>query len=750
MSGNQGPGNLSIVNSITQFVNASQATWNSITIPIPAGMVVYASDTQAVKMGDGATLYAQLPTLFTFSQITSLASQNTTILAQNATITTNIAALNATVNALTTANFTSPAIVGGTANGMVIGGSTPAAGAFTTLRATGVINTTSTSGFQIGGVTVVNLYGGNNSTLALGRNSGLAAIGTVGTFSTYCGDSSGMNTLASASENTMFGSNAGAFNISGGQNTYLGCVAGRTDQTSDNVYIGCDSGRDVVSVTGSNTAVGQNSQRSGGGDGNTSIGEGALQGNSAAIIFSGTQTTGDVVTLIFNAPASTLWGGYAALVNASVSVTVTAGMTSAQLTTAMIAAITANTTIGNAMGGTQAYTGSAANAIRFSFAGTATTGAQCIITSNVTGAATEVVTITGGSMGGSNVAVGLSALNGVGLTNASFNVAVGAEALQYLVTGNGNVALGHSSGQMLISGAGNVLAGIFAGQSLTTPNDNVAIGDNALAVNITGASNTAVGAFAMANNVLAVSNASVNSTALGYGALKGAVGSTSTAMVALGGNAGFNVTTAANCVLAGFNAGLGLTTGFSSVIIGRNTGASVTTGFNNTIIGTFVSANTLTTGFGNIIIGAGGTASTLDTASSSTSNTINIGNIWTATGTNTPATAITSIAGFITQSTATGLTAHAGGGQASALLLTSMMNFVATVATTADSVKLPVSVAGLEIVITNGGSNSLQVFGSGTDTINTIATGTGVAIAAGKTGSYVCYTPGTWFGGVLS
>lgn len=105
---------------------------------------------------------------------------------------------------------------------------------------------------------------------------------------------------------------------------------------------------------------------------------------------------------------------------------------------------------------------------------------------------------------------------------------------------------------------------------------------------------------------------------------------------------------------------------------------------------------------------------------------------------------------FAPGSVVTGLTAHAGGGQASALLLTGQTNSVDTVATAADSVKLPPpQFVGQQInVLNNAGANSMQVFGSGTDTINGVATGTGVAQAAGKSAIYQAYSIGTaakWF-----
>lgn len=92
------------------------------------------------------------------------------------------------------------------------------------------------------------------------------------------------------------------------------------------------------------------------------------------------------------------------------------------------------------------------------------------------------------------------------------------------------------------------------------------------------------------------------------------------------------------------------------------------------------------------------------------------------------------------------ITAHSGGTQAAAYQLTKQINHVTTVAAANDSVALPPAVPGLEIQITNGAaSNSMQVFGSGTDTINDVATATGVAQAAGKSAIYSCPVAGKWY-----
>lgn len=89
----------------------------------------------------------------------------------------------------------------------------------------------------------------------------------------------------------------------------------------------------------------------------------------------------------------------------------------------------------------------------------------------------------------------------------------------------------------------------------------------------------------------------------------------------------------------------------------------------------------------------------------------------------------------------TGLVATPGGGQANALALLSQINVVATVATANNSVALPkitanpMALGGLfqPVVVRNAGANSMQVFGANPDTINDVATGTGVAVGSGKT-----------------
>lgn len=103
------------------------------------------------------------------------------------------------------------------------------------------------------------------------------------------------------------------------------------------------------------------------------------------------------------------------------------------------------------------------------------------------------------------------------------------------------------------------------------------------------------------------------------------------------------------------------------------------------------------------------------------------------------------LTGLLYESETDNITAHAGGGQASATALTTELNRVTTVATAGDSVKLPVSAPGLTIIVINHGANSMQVYGSGTDTIDDVATATGVSQMAGSNVIYSCTTAGTWY-----
>lgn len=88
------------------------------------------------------------------------------------------------------------------------------------------------------------------------------------------------------------------------------------------------------------------------------------------------------------------------------------------------------------------------------------------------------------------------------------------------------------------------------------------------------------------------------------------------------------------------------------------------------------------------------------------------------------------------------VTAHAGGGQASATALAGDKNLVSVCATAGDSVALPLAVAGLTLTVANQGAASCNVFAANgsTDTVNGVAGSTATAIAAGsKSTTFRCY-----------
>lgn len=94
---------------------------------------------------------------------------------------------------------------------------------------------------------------------------------------------------------------------------------------------------------------------------------------------------------------------------------------------------------------------------------------------------------------------------------------------------------------------------------------------------------------------------------------------------------------------------------------------------------------------------------------------------------------------------ANGLTAHAGGGQASGWPITTEISQFTTVATAADSATLPVSVPGTQCMVANGAaSNSMNVFPPVGSAINAAVSNTAFALAAGKNALFYCVSPTQW------
>jgi hypothetical protein len=90
------------------------------------------------------------------------------------------------------------------------------------------------------------------------------------------------------------------------------------------------------------------------------------------------------------------------------------------------------------------------------------------------------------------------------------------------------------------------------------------------------------------------------------------------------------------------------------------------------------------------------------------------------------------------------IVAKAGGGQTNAYQLSAAVSRVVTVASASDSVKLPKAVAGNQYEVINDGANALQIFGTSPDTIDGVATGTGVTITNARRSIFWCVTNGAW------
>jgi hypothetical protein len=100
---------------------------------------------------------------------------------------------------------------------------------------------------------------------------------------------------------------------------------------------------------------------------------------------------------------------------------------------------------------------------------------------------------------------------------------------------------------------------------------------------------------------------------------------------------------------------------------------------------------------------------------------------------------------LVTDSFADGLTANAGGGQANATSITTTISRITNVANIGDSIKLPPAVPGLDLIVMNHGAKSIQVFGSGNDTVDDVSSTFGVPQMIGSVTIYACVTAGKWY-----
>jgi hypothetical protein len=98
-------------------------------------------------------------------------------------------------------------------------------------------------------------------------------------------------------------------------------------------------------------------------------------------------------------------------------------------------------------------------------------------------------------------------------------------------------------------------------------------------------------------------------------------------------------------------------------------------------------------------------------------------------------------------SVTSGVTAHAGGGQANATLLFSQVNIIGTVATAADSVLLPLlnsNLVGLYVQVRNNGANSCAVFPGSGQSINALSANTSLSVATSTTVTFCAVSSTNW------
>lgn len=107
------------------------------------------------------------------------------------------------------------------------------------------------------------------------------------------------------------------------------------------------------------------------------------------------------------------------------------------------------------------------------------------------------------------------------------------------------------------------------------------------------------------------------------------------------------------------------------------------------------------------------------------------------------------IGGFTSDSVAATVTATPGGTQAAAFALTKTINIISVCALANDSVRLPATPLGKVVYVFNTGAAAARVFGAGTNTVDSVATATGVPLGIGARAIFVGATTSNWVSALL-
>jgi hypothetical protein len=471
------------------------------------------------------------------NQINNVIIGTTTPLA--GAFTSLTASSTATLNTLVSSGAT---LTGGSINGMTVGATTASSGAFTSLTASTTLGVTGVSTLTAGAVVqglTVGLGAGAVSTNTAVGVSALAA-NTTGNNSTAVGYQAGLNNTTGAS-NVGVGNYSLFANTTGSNNTALGQSALQSNTTASNsVAIGHQAL--ITSTTGaSNTAVGHQALNL-----NTTASNNTAVGYQAGY----SNTTGASNAYVgpyagyYNITGSNNTSlGYGAFSSAG------AGGSSSNNTAVGKEALAFNTTASNntAVGYQAGY-------------------------NNTTGAANHFI---GKSAGFSNLSG--SDLIYIGLNTGYYatglrNTFVGGEAgvgVSGSSTGTNNTAIGYRSYELFTTGTNNVAVGELALKTTSSGSYNVGIGNEALRLNTTASSNTAVGYQAGYTNVIGAYNTFIGYQA-GYTSNTGGNGNT-----CVGTLAGYSLTAGADNTFIGpvsANAGYFITSGSRNSILGGYTG----------------------------------------------------------------------------------------------------------------------------------------------------------------------------------
>jgi hypothetical protein len=504
---------------------------------------------------------------------------------------------NLTFNGTTlTANTIGAFTLGGTVagggnqlNNVIIGTTTPLAGAFTTLSSTGITSITDVTEATSTTAASLKTAGG----LGVAKKAFLGGAVNI------------TDTTASTSKSTgalIIGGNIGLNGTNTGRSYFGGPINISTD-TYDVLNTSTNSANGTALVLANTYTNGKAWEWNS--NGRVGNGEIVLRSNTDSINVLTVLSTGLAVTGTLSSTLdATIYGltvgrgGGAVSTNTAVGASALASnSTGAEVTAIGYQALFSNT-------GSQS-TAVGVQALRANTSGSNAAFGQFTLYANTTGTANAGF---GGYGGSGNQTL-------VANTTGSNNSAFGMGALASNTTASNNTAVGYQAGYTNTTGAQNTDVGMKAGYLGTTRTYTTSMGYFA-GYSSNGVSNTYIGYASGPNN----GTASVENynTGIGAQALNGTT--TGSYNTAVGFQAGYSNTTSSDNTFIGYVAGYTFNTtgqGFNAAI-GRYAGYGLTTGTRNTFVGGTGSGYLITTGASNTILGCyTGNQSGLDIRTSS-------------------------------------------------------------------------------------------------------------------------------------